>query len=77
MYMQDMYMDMYMCVYLLNNCVIYVHTYKTNNIYIFLVCAQAYPTLCDSVDCSMLRFPVLNSLLEFAQIHVHWVDDAI
>ena len=32
MYMQDMYMDMY----ILLNCVIYVHTYKTNNIYIFL-----------------------------------------
>ena len=28
-------------------------------------------TLCDPMDCSMPDFP------EFAQIHVHWVDDAI
>ena len=32
-------LDMYMCVHLLNNCVIYVHTYKTNNIYILGVCS--------------------------------------
>ena len=34
------------------------------------------PTLCDPKDCSMPGFPVLH-LLEFAQTHVHWVDDAI
>ena len=34
-------------------------------------------TLCNSMDCSTLGFPVLHSLLEFAQIHVHWVGDAI
>ena len=34
-------------------------------------------TLCDSMDCSMPGFPVLHHLPEFAQIHVHWVDDAI
>ena len=33
--------------------------------------------LCDSMDCSMLGFPVLHYLLEFAQNHVHWVNDAI
>ena len=27
--------------------------------------------------CSMPRFPVLHSLLEFAQTHVHWVNDTI
>ena len=32
-------------------------------------------TLCNSIDCSTLGFPVL--LLEFAQTHVHWVSDAI
>ena len=31
-------------------------------------------TLCNSMDCSIPGFPVL---LEFAQTHVHWVDDAI
>ena len=34
-------------------------------------------TLCDPVDCNTLGFPVLHYLPEFAQIHVHWVDDAI
>ena len=34
-------------------------------------------TLCDSVDRSMLGFPGLHYLPEFAQTHVHWVSDAI
>ena len=29
------------------------------------------------MDCSMPGFPVLHNLLKFAQIHVHWVSDAI
>ena len=29
------------------------------------------------MNCSIPRFPVLHCLLEFAQIHVHWVGDAI
>ena len=33
-------------------------------------------TLWDPVDCSTPDFPVLHYLLEFAQIHVHWVSDA-
>ena len=32
---------------------------------------------CDPMDCSMPGFPVLHQLLEFVQMHVHWVDDAI
>ena len=39
--------------------------------------AQPCPTLCNSMDCSTPGFPVLHYLLELAQIHVHWVDDAI
>ena len=31
--------------------------------------AQLCPTLCNPVDCSMLDFPVLNHLPEFAQTH--------
>ena len=34
-------------------------------------------TLCDLMDCSAPGFPVLHHLPEFAQIHVHWVSDAI
>ena len=33
---------------------------------------KSCPTLCDPMD-----FPILYYLLEFAQTHVHWVDDAI
>ena len=29
------------------------------------------------MDCSMPEFPVLNHLLEFVQIHILWVSDAI
>ena len=35
--------------------------------------AKSCQTLCDPMDCSTPGFPVLHSLLEFAQIHVHWV----
>ena len=38
---------------------------------------QLCPTLCNPMDCSMPGFPVLHCLLEFAQTHVTWVDDAI
>ena len=34
-------------------------------------------TLCDPTDCSMPVFLVLCYLLEFAQIHAHWVGDAV
>ena len=39
--------------------------------------AKSCPALWDSMDCSMSGFPVLHCLPEFAQIHVHWVGDAI
>ena len=39
--------------------------------------AKLCPALCDPMDCGMPGFPVLHYLLEFAQIHVHWVGDAI
>ena len=38
--------------------------------------AKLCPTL-RPMDCSMPGFPVLHYLLEFAQIQVHWVGDAI
>jgi len=46
----------------------------------FLCCCsvtQSCPTLCASVDCSTPGFPVLHHLPELAQIHIHWVGDAI
>ena len=38
--------------------------------------AQSCRTLCDLVNCSAPGFPALYNLPEFAQTHVHWVDDA-
>ena len=38
---------------------------------------QSCPTLCDPMDCSTPGFPVHHQLLEFTQIHVHQVGDAI
>ena len=39
--------------------------------------AKSCPTLCNPMDYSMLGFPVLHYLPEFAQTHVHRVGDAI
>ena len=39
--------------------------------------SQLCPALWDPMDCSTPGFPVLHSLQEFAQVHVHWVGDAI
>ena len=48
----------------------------------FLFCChcsvtQSWLTLCNPMDSSMPGFPVLNLLPEFAQTHVHRVNDAI
>ena len=37
----------------------------------------SYPTLCDLRDCSTPGLTVPNHLPEFAQVHVHCIDDAI
>ena len=39
--------------------------------------AKSCLTLCNPVDCSMPGFPVPHHFLEFAQVHVHWISDAI
>ena len=39
--------------------------------------AQSYLTLCDPVGFSTASFPVLHYLPEFAQTHVHWINDAL
>ena len=38
---------------------------------------QSYSTLFDPIDCSTPGLPVHHQLLEFTQIHVHWISDAI
>ena len=39
--------------------------------------AQLCPTFCYPMNCSTPAFPVHHYLPEFAQIHVHWIKDAI
>ena len=39
--------------------------------------AKLCRTLCDPINCNTPEFSLLHCLLEFAQIHVHWVGDAI
>ena len=48
-------------------------------IYVCCCCsvAKSCPTLSAPVTCSTPSFLVLYYFLEFAQIHVHWVSDAI
>ena len=47
----------------------------------FLYCCCSVTKLCltphDPMDCSMPGFPALHQLLEFAQVHVHVIGDAI
>ena len=39
--------------------------------------SKLYLTLCDLMDCNVPGTPVLHYVLEFVQIHVHRVSDAI
>ena len=39
--------------------------------------SKSWPTLCNCMDCSIPAFPALHHLLELAQTHIHWVNDAI
>ena len=43
----------------------------------FVQSLQSCPTLCNPKYYSTPGFPVLHHLPEFAQVHVHWVGDAI
>ena len=53
----------------------------TSNPWLVSICccsvAELCSTLSNSIGCSKPRLPPLHYLLEFAQIHVHWVGDAI
>ena len=44
---------------------------------VVIVQSLSHVWLCDPMDCSTPGFPVPYYLPEFAQIHVHWVSDAI
>ena len=44
---------------------------------VFVVQLPSHVWVCYPMDCSMPCFPVPHHLLKFAQIHVHWIGDAI
>ena len=46
-------------------------------IWLMMLLLFSHSVVSDSSDCSTPGFPVLHHLLEFAQTHVHWVDDAV
>ena len=48
-----------------------------SNLFCCCSVATSCPTLCDSMNCSTPGSSVLHCLPELAQIHVHWVGDAI
>ena len=55
-----------------------LHPLTWNTIYIYICCcsvAKLCLTLCNPMDCSMLGFPVLCYMLEFAQTHIHWIGE--
>ena len=61
-----------------------LHTITSISIFIWLISAKLLffntSVMSDSLwptDCSTPGFPVLHYLPEFAQTHVHWVEDAI
>ena len=45
--------------------------------YFFCSISKLCPTLCNPMNCRRTSFPVLHCHPEFAQMHVHWVDDVI
>ena len=54
----------------------YVNLRQFTSLYYCCSIAQSCLTLCQPMDCSKPGFPVLHYLLELAQTHVCWVDDA-
>ena len=44
---------------------------------LLFVFTKSCPTLHNSMDCSTPVFPIPHHLLAFAQVHVHWIGDAI
>ena len=54
-----------------------VFSYKNTARWFSCSVSKACLTLCNPMDCSIPGFPIFHYLLEFAQIHVHWVSDAI
>ena len=55
----------------------YFYLFKMSYSVQFYSVTQSCLTPCDPMDCGMPGLLVYHQLLEFTQIHVHWVGDAI
>ena len=71
-------------LFFLNVTIYEIITWTLPVIKLFLTCCccccwgtKSYLTLCDLMNCIRPGFPVLHLSPEFAQTHVHWVDDTI
>ena len=64
-------------IFILKNCFGHSPYIRPSNVLGAGVVAKLRPTLCDAVNCSTPGSPVLHCLLEFAQIHVHWVSAGV
>ena len=66
------------CIWI-NTCHFYKYLLMSTSISSFETCSvtQLCPTFCNPVDCSTPGFSVFHHLLEPAQTHVYWVNDAI
>ena len=60
-------------------CCNYPHKNVSGLLWRFCCCsvARSCPTFCGLIDCSTPGFPGIHYVLEFAQTHIHWVDNAI
>ena len=56
---------------------IYFSDWSSLNQAMLLFSHQVVSNSCDPMNCSMPGFPVPHHLPEFAQVHVHWISDAI
>ena len=64
-------------IYSLSNLETLTSVYTVNQFSCCCSFGKLCHTLCDPMDCSTSGFPVLHSLLEFAQVHVLWIGGAI
>ena len=50
---------------------------KSVTCFLCYCCSVTESVLCNPMNCNTPVFPFLHCLLQFAQTHVHWVDDSI
>ena len=61
-----------MCKIEQSSMILVAEDWKLANMHQCCSVTQLCPILCDHMDCSMIGFPALHYLPEFAQVHVHW-----